>query len=254
LILDPGLFVLLGSGGWIPTDERETCCALVRSGSQALVFDAGTGLRRLAEERELLGGIDRLDIVLTHFHLDHVVGLGYLPALPLRATIWGAGPRLAGRGTAEILGGLVGAPFFGAELASLADVRELDPDEPLELGAFRVETRVQERHAHPTLGLRVGGLVYCTDTGADPETAAFAAGCELLCHDAWTPDAGDDNHASAAEAAAIARDAGAERLLLIHVNPLAPTDPLLSTARQTFAATELGADVLRSELRAPHRR
>jgi ribonuclease BN (tRNA processing enzyme) len=254
LILDPGLFVLLGSGGWIPTHERDTCCALLRAGTQALVLDAGTGLRRLAADPQLLDGVDRLDLVLTHFHLDHVVGLAYLPAIPLRPAVWGAGPRLAGRSTAEVLGTLVGPPFFGAELASLADVRELEPEQPLELGAFRVETRVQERHAHPTLGLRVGGLVYCTDTGADPGTVAFAAGCELLCHDAWTPAAGDDNHASAAEAAAIARDAGAERLVLIHVNPLAPAEPLLSTARQTFAATELGADLLRSELRSPLRR
>ena len=48
---------LLGSGGWIPTAERETACALLRRGDDALVLDAGTGLaaprrrRRAARRR-----------------------------------------------------------------------------------------------------------------------------------------------------------------------------------------------------------
>jgi glyoxylase-like metal-dependent hydrolase (beta-lactamase superfamily II) len=32
----------------------------------------------------LLADAESVDIVLTHFHLDHVVDLSYLPALPLR--------------------------------------------------------------------------------------------------------------------------------------------------------------------------
>ena len=247
---EPSLLVLLGSGGWIPTPDRETCCAYLRTGTQVLLLDAGTGLRRLLEEPELLDGVERFDIVLTHFHLDHVVGLAYLPALRLRPTIWGAGTRLTGRTTSDVLGALIGAPFFGADLAALADVREL-PDEPVDIGSFRLETRVQERHAHPTLGLRIGGLVYCTDTGADPGTSEFAAGCDVLCHDAWTPNAGDDNHASAAEAAELARAANAGLLVLIHVNPLAPDDDLLPVAQSRFPATELGADLARYELRRP---
>ena len=211
--------VLLGSGGWIPTSERETCCAYVRSGAQGLVIDAGTGLRRLLEMPALLDGVERLDVVLTHFHLDHVVGLAYLPALTLRATIWGGGVRLTGRPTDDVLERLIGAPFFAAELNELVEVKEIPP-EPVDIGSFTVETRLQLRHAHPTLALRIGGAVYCTDTGADPENAAFAAGAEILFHDAWTPNAGDGNHASAVEAAQIAGTAGVERLVLIHVNPL----------------------------------
>lgn len=243
--------VLLGSGGWIPTSERETCCAYVRSGAQGLVIDAGTGFRRLLEQPQLLAGVDRLDIVLTHFHLDHVVGLAYLPALALRTTIWGGGTRLTGRPTDEVLAGLIGAPFFAAELAGLAEVREL-PEEPIGIGSFRLETRLQLRHAHPTLAVRVGGLVYCTDTGADPGNSEFAAGRTLLCHDAWTPDAGDGNHASAAEAGRIARDAGVRRLVLIHVNPLrSEPDELLAAAQTSFAETIVGRDLWHDEVRDP---
>jgi ribonuclease Z len=244
---------LLGSGGWIPTAERETCCALVRSERRGVLIDAGTGLRRLIEQPALLAGLERLDLVLTHFHLDHVVGLSYLPALELRPTIWGGGRRIADRTTAELLERLLGRPLFSVPPETLfAGVHDL-PEGPLELGPFILETRVQPHHADPTLALRIGGLVYCTDTGADPATPAFAAGAELLFHDAWTPELGDGNHASAAEAAKLADAAGAERLVLIHVNPLASADELLSAARVSFAATTLGGDLQEYEARSPGR-
>ena len=57
---------------------------LVRRGEDALVLDAGTGLQRLVADPALVDGVRRLDVVLTHFHLDHVCGLAYLPALPVR--------------------------------------------------------------------------------------------------------------------------------------------------------------------------
>lgn len=45
---------LLGTGGWLPTDERETACMYVRSGPDVLLLDAGTGARRLITEPALL--------------------------------------------------------------------------------------------------------------------------------------------------------------------------------------------------------
>ncbi len=90
--------VLLGSGGWIPTSKRETCCAYLREGSHVLLIDAGTGVQRLLEQPDLLSGAETVDIVLTHFHLDHVVGLSYLPAtVPARASE-GLGPGSAADG------------------------------------------------------------------------------------------------------------------------------------------------------------
>lgn len=47
---------------------------LVRDGTQALILDAGTGLRRLVTQPEYLDGVTRIDIALTHFHLDRASG------------------------------------------------------------------------------------------------------------------------------------------------------------------------------------
>lgn len=215
---------------------------LVRAGAQALLLDAGTGVSRLVARPALLEGVRRLDVLLTHFHLDHVVGLAYLPALglPSPLNVWGAGSRLSRVPTAELLDRLLARPLFPAPLR--AAVHELEPGET-RIGRLRVDLRVQPAHGDATLGVRIGGLVYCTDTGYDVETIAFARGAAALLHDAWQPTAGEPGHASAAEAAAIAAAADAERLVLIHVHPLLGSDrPLVAAARKHFAATTVGRD------------
>ena len=56
---------------------------LVLVEGHALLLDAGSGVGRLGEEpvARLLEGFDHLDVALTHYHLDHVVGLSYLPGV-----------------------------------------------------------------------------------------------------------------------------------------------------------------------------
>jgi ribonuclease BN (tRNA processing enzyme) len=242
--------ILLGSGGWIPTSRRETCSALVRSGADALLIDAGTGVQRLIEEPDLLGGAERVDVLLTHFHLDHVVGLSYLPSLPVSEppVVWGSGELLWGTTTSAILDRLLTQPLFAASAAELTrEVRELKAD--LELGSFRITTRVQERHSGPTLAFRFGdSFAYCTDTSADPETARFASGARMLLHEAWyaAPTADEMGHTASGEAGRIARDAGVDRLVLIHVHPLLSSDEdLARDARAVFSETVVGQDPLR---------
>lgn len=240
--------LLLGSGGWIPTSRRETCCAYLRDSGHAMLIDAGTGVQRLVENPELLAGVESLDIVLTHFHLDHVAGLSYLPALPLQATLWGPGEVLAGASTAALVGRMFGSPLFGARLEQItAEIREV-PSAAFELGPFALSSRVQRLHTDPTLALRIGdALAYCTDTAADPGNASFAEGAELLLHEAWHAGSStdDETHSAAGEAGRIARDASVERLVLIHINPLGGSDDeVVAAARVEFPHVSVGEDLV----------
>lgn len=239
---------LLGSGGWIPTSKRETCCAYVRDGARVLLIDAGTGVHRLVEHLELLAGVERVDIVLTHFHLDHVAGLSYLPALPRPPVVWGPGKRLAGASTADILERLLGPPLFAVPLDALvSEVHEV-PEEVFGIDSFRIATRVQERHSHPTLAIRVDdALTYCTDTAPDDANTDFAAGSRVLFHEAWYAAATTDDpiHSAAGDAGRIAREAGVEQLILIHVHPLLPAEnELVAAARAEFARPSVGEDLV----------
>jgi ribonuclease BN (tRNA processing enzyme) len=242
--------VLLGSGGWIPTTKRETCCAFLREGSHALLIDAGTGVQRLIEQPDLLRGVEEVDVVLTHFHLDHIVGLSYLPALslPEPPTIWGPGQLLAGGSTRSLLERLLGPPLFSAPLGEIARaVREIRMDE-FDIDSFPIATRVQPMHAEPTLALRIGdSLTYCTDTAPDPENVVFAAGSRVLLHEAWYAQASSDdrNHSAGGDAGRIAREAGAESLVLIHINPLQETDEALAaSAAREFPNAQVGVDLV----------
>jgi ribonuclease BN (tRNA processing enzyme) len=237
---------LLGSGGWISTAERATTSVLVRAGDRALVVDAGTGLHRLVTDSALLAGPGRLDVLLTHFHLDHVAGLAYLPALERPATIWGPGAWLYGTPTSELLAPLLEPPLSPFGLEELPEVRELGEGRQ-SVGGFDLRTRAQPRHSAPTAGIRIGDdLAVVTDTGYDEGTAELAGGVAHLLHEAWSSSTGRataDTVATGFDAGRAADEAEARELTLIHLDPrLADHEPVLLDAQRAFPAARLGRD------------
>jgi ribonuclease BN (tRNA processing enzyme) len=236
---------VLGSGGWLPTDLRETACVYIRSGSEVLLLDAGSGMRRLVTEPELLDGVERVSVVLSHFHLDHVVGLAALSGMELARDVWMPARLLAGIPAGEVLDRLVGAPFFtGSERVAAA--RELEGD--TEIGPFELKIRVQPQHPGRSIAVKVDGTVtYCTDTAFDAANVDFARGSRLLLHESfWGGDTTDDpGHTAAGEAARLAADAGVERLVLMHINPVGVDEADLErSAQAAFPAAEVGRDGL----------
>jgi ribonuclease BN (tRNA processing enzyme) len=243
------VLTILGGGGWFPAHGRHTACALLRDGYSAVLIDAGTGVGRLIERPELLDGVTRLDILLSHFHLDHIAGLSYLPALGLcpQTTIWGPGKLLYGTSTAALLDRVSHEPFHPVPLEAQDIAVDEIPAGELELPAVRITTRRQDRHSAPSLGFRFEDqLAWITDTAYDPGSAPFAAGCELLAHEAWfttTAPRNPDIHTSAANAAKVAVDAEVDRLLLIHLPPFEQSiDAIVAEAQQILPGAEPALD------------
>lgn len=250
----PGDLTVLGSGGWLPSGRRETCCALIRRDHCALLLDAGTGLRHLLTTSELLDGVNELYIALTHFHLDHIIGISYLPLLRearphLQISVSGPGRCLYDTSTSDILDRLLQTPLFGPKLDEMADsVEELELGADNCLAGFDVDLRRQDMHAHPTAAIRVEDAVaLCTDTAYDAENAAFCAAVAVLLHEAWfaSDNTESTTHTAAGEAARIAAAADVGRLLLIHVHPtLGADEQLLEPARRHFPRAHVGHDLL----------
>jgi ribonuclease BN (tRNA processing enzyme) len=238
---------ILGSGGWMPTSSRQTSCYLITSGTEALVLDAGTGLGALHIDPALLDGVETVTVLLSHFHLDHVTGLGLVSRRGLAdrdITIAGPGAVSYKRPTRSIVAGrLLDSPFQTASPVISARWAELGRD-TVGFAGYEVETWEQTRHTLPSMGFRIGDrLAYCTDTEFDPGTIGHVAGVTTLLHEAWEPTDAERGHTSGAEAAAIAIEAGVSRLVLTHSHPL-PGVPerTAAAARELFAATVSATD------------
>ncbi|MEZ5573208.1 MAG: MBL fold metallo-hydrolase [Halioglobus sp.] len=79
--LPDGLHIALcGAGGPLPDPKRSGACVVVYAGHHLFVVDAGTnGLRNLVRMRYPAGKIEA--VLLTHFHSDHIDGLGEMATI-----------------------------------------------------------------------------------------------------------------------------------------------------------------------------
>jgi ribonuclease BN (tRNA processing enzyme) len=237
---------LLGCGGGAPSATRETACVLIRDEERALLLDIGTGARRLVGDATRLRGVSHLDVLLTHFHLDHVCGLAYLPMIGLDVAIWGPGSWLYGKPTATLLAPLLRPPIAPTDVSRAYAVNELRAGEQ-SIAGFSVRATVQPRHWAPTAALRVeDALALITDTPYEPSSAGLARGVECLLHEAWSSSAAPlyaEHDATAADAARVAAEAGAATLMLIHLNPrLTDASILIEDARGIFQRVTVGKD------------
>ena len=251
----------LGTGGYIHTSRRATASVLVRRGRSALLFDAGTGVGRLLEPAFAahLAGVDCLNIILSHYHLDHVIGLTWLPKVwQSKVRILAPTAPLVEAQAGDALARLASPPLFALPLERYPcppEVVALASDAPLELGEFRVSV-IGQHHAGGSVGFRVDDcFAYVTDTDADERHVAFLSGVELALIDAfydaeeYRASGGHPgrrlDHGSNVTAAEIARNAGVRTLGLIHINPSYGEErcsAMLEESRTLFPATTLPAD------------
>lgn len=222
--------VPLGTNGYFPSFGRQTMSFLVLGAERAILLDGGTGLGRLAEPETaaLIASASGLDIILSHYHLDHVVGLSYLPA------VWHRGPvrlfapafPLVDAEAEETLERLLSPPLFPSPLSRFPGPVEVIAVREEEFEAGGLAVRVwRQNHPGGSIGMRLANhLAYLTDTSVDPEALAGAAGVGLLIHELWSTDAeaadaAAKGHSHVSAVAEFARLAHAGQILAVHHHP-----------------------------------
>ena len=211
--LEDGLHVsLCGAGGPMPAPKASGPCVVVIAGAKQFVIDAGTnGARNLARMGYPLGKIDA--VFLTHFHSDHIDGLGEMATLrwvsaanssPLQvfgpdgveAVVSGFNEAYAasavhrnehhGDGVAPLSGrGMIAKPFRAPPIGEAVEVFR---DDNTLLEAIRVDHGV----VSPAVGYRIRykdrSALITGDSNKSTNIIHFADGIDLLIHDALAPN------------------------------------------------------------------
>ena len=217
----------LGTVGYHPNPSRHTSCYFLPE--SGILLDAGSGLFRLAESIET----NTLDILLSHAHLDHTVGLTYLLDVlyqrPVdRLRIWGESDKIA-----AVRDHLFHDLLFPAQLD--AEWMPIDKCAEFQIGDVQVAWRGQQ-HPGGSVAYRLDWpsqkrLVYATDTTGDTsdQHAQWSAGADLLMHECYFRDEASDwaqttGHCWAERVSEVTVASKPKKLLLTHINPLENSD------------------------------
>jgi phosphoribosyl 1,2-cyclic phosphodiesterase len=232
-----------GARGSVPTPGPSTnryggntsCLQVTLSDETLLVLDAGSGIRALG--LRLAARTRRIDILLTHLHLDHIQGLMFFAPLFMPdadIVIWGPP---AAETLSERLAGFLSPPLTPLHLDELPGRLSFRvcPKGEWEIGPARIQA-ARVTHPGPTLGYRISegdtSLCYIPDQelALGPPRQSLpgfdlAHGASLLVHDCQYTDDEYPNHigwghSRLGDVLAFARLTEAQRLLLFHHDPL----------------------------------
>ncbi len=213
----------------------DTSCYLVQAGTDSIFLDAGSGL--IGAPADLPG---KTCILLSHLHLDHVIGLGMYQRLSEKGKQTAIYlPAESAEQARELLNGLYVPPWWPLTLENYTGELKIDRLHfPMQLGAIRVDG-IPGNHPGGSMVFRlVCGdrmLVYATDFEHEPESTErlrrFAQGASLLLYDGqYTTEEYQTKkgfgHSTAEKGIALKESCGAERLMLIHHNPASSDEEL----------------------------
>lgn len=247
--------ILLGTSNAIPDPDHEnTHMAIVGNDGVVLIDCVGSPKVRLEKAGIQLSSIS--DLILTHFHPDHVSGV---PLLLMNMWLSGREEPLRIHGLHHCLERVEDVlslyrwdkwpEFFPVAFHRLPE-REFI--QVLEREGLRVFSS-PVRHLVPTIGLRLENpdadrtIVYSCDTEPCPSVVRLASGANILIHEATGAGMG---HSSASQAGSVARESEVGELILIHY-PNEDLDPgtLLEQANETFDGdVQLAYDFMEIEL------
>jgi phosphoribosyl 1,2-cyclic phosphodiesterase len=152
-----------GVRGSIPVTGQDTSqyggnttCASIQEDDSILVLDGGSGMQKFKLDDN--ANIKRIDILLSHLHLDHIQGLGFFapffnPSLDVH--IWGPASTTSLHAR---LSRYLSPPLFPVLLRDLPCKLTLHDVEnsTFAIGPFNIESRYVI-HPGPTVGYRITG-------------------------------------------------------------------------------------------------
>jgi phosphoribosyl 1,2-cyclic phosphodiesterase len=214
-----------------------TSCVEVLCGDNRVILDAGTGIRPLGVSFESGAPVD-VDILLSHTHLDHIIGLPHFePAYDEGSHLrfW-AGKFLEENTVEAVLGMMMKAPLFPVSLGSMAarkDFNDFRAGDTFELSCGAQVRTCALNHRDGATGYRIeyGGrtICYVTDTEHvegthDEKILSLIDGADVFIYDTTYTDEEYQSyrgrgHSTWQEGAALAERAGVGTYVPFHHSP-----------------------------------
>lgn len=241
----------LGTNGWYDTGTGNTTSILVETPDHYIVLDAGFGFYKV---KDLVKEEKPVFLFISHFHLDHIIGLHTLPVFKLVQGLDIYLPKGGGR----LLRSFLKRPFTSPPLLLPTKIRIREIAKNTRF-SFGFET-LHLQHPVPCYGYRFeaagSSVSYCTDTGLCGNLRRLAKDADLLMTEcSMRPGDRSPNlfHVTPETAASVARDAGANKLALFHFDPgkyptFAERDAAQTAARAIFPDTVAARDDMVIEL------
>lgn len=232
--------IILGTANAVSAEENENTHLLIQTGDRSILVDCvGSPIPRLARAGVDLDQIS--DLLLTHFHPDHVSAT---PLLLMDMWLLGRTQPLTVHGLAHTISRMQTMmdlydwskwpDFFPVNFNILPG----DENSPVILANdFRI-TASPVKHLLPTVGIRVDffakreSVVYSSDTEPCDAMIRLAKDADVLIHESSGESMG---HSSARQAGEIARASGVKSLYLIHYPTQAIGEILIREAQETYS-------------------
>lgn len=236
----------LGTNGWYDSSTGNTLSVLIQSKQYNIILDAGSGL---AKADRFLDQSKQTFIFLSHFHLDHIVGLHTLAKFRFSHQL----TFLIGEGMTKTLKSLVAKPFT-CPLDQLSfDTKIMELPRQQQLLPFLAKS-LELLHPDPTIGIRLTledkTITFCPDTGYCQNCVELGKDADLLITEcAFKPGEVSQvwPHLNPEIAAKIAQESKAKKLILTHFDAsryltIKDRQDALSTACITFPETQISTD------------
>ncbi len=258
-------FVIRGTRGTLPTCGPDffryggdTTCFSLETSQGLLVIDAGTGLRHVTQELADRSDLPPITVLLTHLHMDHLVGLpSFGPLYSSHAQIRFMADSNREDDWQQALLAFIRKPYWPVGLTDADATLEFGslspPGEPMEIYGVRVGWCAIP-HPQQCVAYRLdwsgGSVVIATDVEFEASRIPvhfiqFCQGASHLIFDAhFTPSEighyAGWGHSTWETGVALAQASGVGELLLTHHRPTrydTDIDAIVEAARKVFPQT-----------------
>lgn len=213
--------IFLGTNGWYTTPTGNTACVLIDSKERYVVFDAGNGIYKL---NKYITEDKPISLFISHFHQDHVSGLGILSSFFLRQGI----DVYVAKGRKKDFDTFYNPPYMTGYLSQPKNTQSPKTEIRLhELPSgeqnvgFPVSV-VEQAHLFKDHGYRITlegkTIAYTGDCGLTEGLRKLTHAADVLiseCSNIQTKE-GDTGHLDPVQAATVAKEENVKKLLLTH--------------------------------------